>query len=123
MNSKIEQLAELKIDRDDEPPKPKRGLFLLVAIVLVVVVGAFSYRVLSNRAIEVEVHTVRVAQPGTGSGSVLDASGYVVARRQATVSSEISGKVLKVLVEEGMVVEADQVVAYLSSGFPFAQSC
>jgi multidrug efflux pump subunit AcrA (membrane-fusion protein) len=44
---------------------------------------------------------------------VLDASGYVVARRQAVVSSKIPGKILEVLVEEGVRVVKDQIVAYL----------
>lgn len=43
----------------------------------------------------------------------LVASGYVVARRQATVSAEITGRIREVLVEEGTVVEAGQVVARL----------
>src|SRR5262249_57544616 len=45
----------------------------------------------------------------------LAASGYVVARRKATVAAEITGKVVEVLVEEGMVVDAGQVVARLDS--------
>src|SRR5262245_14369287 len=45
----------------------------------------------------------------------LAASGYVVARRKATIAAEITGKVTEVLIEEGMVVEAGQVVARLDS--------
>jgi RND family efflux transporter MFP subunit len=44
---------------------------------------------------------------------LLDASGYVVARRQATVSSKITGMVLQVLIEEGDHVQAGQVIARL----------
>jgi RND family efflux transporter MFP subunit len=44
---------------------------------------------------------------------VLDASGYVVARREATVSSKVTGKIAEVLIEEGMVVTEGQVVARL----------
>ncbi|WP_111422097.1 efflux RND transporter periplasmic adaptor subunit, partial [Rhodoplanes roseus] len=47
--------------------------------------------------------------------SGLAASGYVVARRKATVAAEITGKVIEVLVEEGMVVEAGQPVARIDS--------
>jgi len=50
---------------------------------------------------------------GGGSASVLDATGYVVARRMATVSSKITGKVREVLIEEGQKVEAGQVLATL----------
>jgi RND family efflux transporter MFP subunit len=45
--------------------------------------------------------------------SVLDASGYVTARRQATVSAKMTGKVAEVLIEEGMRVKADDVLARL----------
>ncbi|WP_111359441.1 efflux RND transporter periplasmic adaptor subunit, partial [Rhodoplanes elegans] len=45
----------------------------------------------------------------------LAASGYVVARRKATVAAEITGKVTETLVEEGMVVEAGQPVAKIDS--------
>ena len=45
--------------------------------------------------------------------SILDASGYVVARRRATVSSKVTGKVMKVFIEEGMYVEEGQLLAQL----------
>jgi multidrug efflux pump subunit AcrA (membrane-fusion protein) len=50
----------------------------------------------------VQITVARAAGPGPGAGSVLDASGYVTARRQATVSAKITGKVSEVLIEEGM---------------------
>jgi RND family efflux transporter MFP subunit len=46
-----------------------------------------------------------------GLKTLLNASGYVTARRQATVSSKVTGKVIEVLVEEGMKIEANQVLA------------
>jgi RND family efflux transporter MFP subunit len=52
-------------------------------------------------------------QQGSASSSVLDASGYVVARRMATVSAKITGKVREVMIEEGMRVEQGQVMATL----------
>lgn len=57
--------------------------------------------------------TTTPAAPATPRASGLVASGYVVARRQATVSAEITGRIREVLVEEGTVVEAGQVVARL----------
>jgi len=53
------------------------------------------------------------SEPRNSGGLV--ASGYVVARRKATVAAEITGKVVELLVEEGMVVEAGQVLARLDS--------
>lgn len=56
-----------------------------------------------------------VPRPAAGPGqrSVLDATGYVVARRQATVSAEVTGKVKEILIEEGMAVSEGQVIARL----------
>src|SRR5690606_6198209 len=47
------------------------------------------------------------------STTVLNASGYVVAKRQATVSAKVTGKIAEVLIEEGMEVTADQLLARL----------
>ena len=52
-------------------------------------------------------------QDDGGGGTVLNASGYVTARRQATVSSKVTGKVTEVLIEEGMEVAEGQVLARL----------
>ncbi|HET6604428.1 MAG TPA: efflux RND transporter periplasmic adaptor subunit [Xanthomonadaceae bacterium] len=61
----------------------------------------------------VAVATARAPASGPVAASVLDASGYVVARRQATVSAKITGKVAEVLIEEGMRVEQGQLMARL----------
>jgi RND family efflux transporter MFP subunit len=45
----------------------------------------------------------------------LAASGYVVARRKATVAAEITGKVVEVFIDEGMTVTEGQIVARLDS--------
>ena len=60
----------------------------------------------------VQTTVARAAAPGT-AGSVLDASGYVTARLQATVSAKITGKVTEVLIEEGMKVREGAVLARL----------
>jgi len=49
----------------------------------------------------------------SAAGAVLNASGYVVARRRATVSSKVTGKVIDVLIEEGHPVKAGQILAHL----------
>jgi RND family efflux transporter MFP subunit len=66
-----------------------------------------------DRAPQVETAQVVAIGDGGGSASVLDATGYVVARRMATVSSKITGKVREVLIEEGQSVVAGQVMATL----------
>lgn len=64
------------------------------------------------RASEATREPAPAARPGL---SGLSASGYVVARRKATIAVEITGKVAELFVEEGMVVAANQVVARLDS--------
>jgi len=79
-------------------------------------------------AIEVRTATAAEYRPGDGqAGTVLNASGYVTARRQATVSSKITGRVVDVLIEEGMAVEEGQVLARLDdsnirAGFELARA-
>lgn len=41
------------------------------------------------------------------------ASGYIVARREATIAAEITGRITDILVEEGMKVEKGQIIAKL----------
>ena len=51
--------------------------------------------------------------PAPPAGAVLNASGYVTARRRATVSSKVTGKVIDVLIEEGQPVKEGQMLAHL----------
>jgi RND family efflux transporter MFP subunit len=84
-------------------------------IVLVILAGgslaAWKY-LTRERPIEVQAATVTERAAGT-QASVLNASGYVTARRRATVSSKITGKVIEINVEEGMAVKEGQVLARL----------
>src|SRR5690606_17015801 len=69
---------------------------------------------LAGRATPVRTTLVTESAGGADAApAVLNASGYVTARRQATVSSKVTGKVEEVLVEEGMRVVAGQVLARL----------
>jgi RND family efflux transporter MFP subunit len=106
-------LDALRIDRDDEETTgSRRGVWIAVAVV-VAALGAGAWAWL-GRPRAVAVHTAAAeAIAGGPSGAVLNASGYVTARRQATVSSKVTGKVVAVLVEEGMAVEEGQVLARL----------
>jgi RND family efflux transporter MFP subunit len=121
VNDKIDRLSELKIDRSEMPSAPRRWPWIAAGIIVAVTVVALLLRAIVTGPVSVEAQTVQLASDGTGSLSVLDASGYVVARRQATVSSKIAGKVLEVLIEEGMTVEKDQVVATLDASTQAAQ--
>ncbi len=63
-------------------------------------------------AIEVRVFTVR-EEGGSAGATVLNASGYVTARRRATIASEITGRLVELRVEEGVPVAEGEVVARL----------
>jgi RND family efflux transporter MFP subunit len=106
-------LRELRIERDVRRPR-WRGRLLLLGVVLLAALGGVLWYVTAQRGRPtVRVAVARAAtEPGTAP-SVLDASGYVTARRQATVSAKITGKVTEVLIEEGMRVERGAVLARL----------
>jgi RND family efflux transporter MFP subunit len=91
------------------------GVALLVIVLAAVAGAALWYWFRAPRAVPVRVASV--VETGAASGSsgptVLNASGYVTARRRATVSSKMTGKVVEVWVEEGMAVKAGQVLARL----------
>ncbi len=105
------KLDQLKIEREPErEPSPAKWPLLMVAFALVV---AASWWFLKPAA-TIEVRTVVAREISRQAAStVLNASGYVTARRMATVSSKFTGKIMEVLIEEGMHVEKDQVLARL----------
>jgi RND family efflux transporter MFP subunit len=118
MNDKSALLEQLRLHRGDAAAATRGGAIKWIgagaAALALVGVGAW---LLLGRAGGAAVR-VAVAQDSSGgaatsAASLLDASGYVVARRAATVSSKITGKVLDVLIEEGQRVAANEVLARL----------
>jgi RND family efflux transporter MFP subunit len=111
-------LNQLRIDRSEPPSSSGKGKWWATGIAAIIIIAASGIWYLM-RPTGVPITTaVAQAAPGSGSGpgagpSLLDASGYVVARRRATVSSKVTGKVMKVMLEEGQRVEAGQVIALL----------
>ncbi len=116
MASDKPSLEGLRIDRA-EIRQEGSGARLWIGLAAVVLVGLAVWGWLARpRGPQVRTATAKVRPAGSGgaaAGAVLNASGYVTARRQATVSSKITGKVVDVLVEEGMAVREGQVVAHL----------
>ena len=122
MNEKSDRISALKIDRDAAAPQGTTRWWLLVpSVIIVIAVGWWFGMRPGAGAVLVETDTAQRPPSIAAASSVLDASGYVVARRQATVSSEMTGKVREVLVEEGMRVEEGQVVARLDDATQRAQ--
>jgi len=109
-------LDSLKIDRS-AGPAGGGGAFKWVALVCIIAGAAAAFWLQRERPIEVEIATAVAAASGgdARAGAILDASGYVVARRAATVSSKVTGKIADVLIEEGMDVDEGQVLARLDS--------
>ncbi len=118
-----DRISQLKIDRNAPPPAAKgRPLWPIgVAVVVAGAIGAWLFFDAGGGAVTVETETARRPPSAAAASSVLDASGYVVARRQTTVSSKVTGKVKEVLIEEGMRVEEGQIVALLDDATEQAQ--
>jgi RND family efflux transporter MFP subunit len=115
MDDKSALLDQLRIDRGSEQPKSGRSrLFLFAGLICLIAIAAAWYWM---RPAPIAVH-IAVAKPmgqngASGAASILDASGYVVARRQAAVASKITGKMVELDIEEGDRIKAGQVIAKL----------
>ena len=116
MNEKKDLLNNLRIDRSaqSEPAEiPYKNIAVASVVCLIVFFGISSF-FSEEEIIEVSIFSVKSLDDSDNSSvSLLDASGYVVARRKATVSSKITGKVLEVFIEEGDYVSKGQVLAQL----------
>jgi HlyD family secretion protein len=110
-------LEQLRIDpmHRDEHPTSSRTLWIVVGVVVALaLVGAVvAYFVLRGPRFEVEAATAAPPAASAGPTAILQATGYVTARRQATVSAQITGALTQVLIEEGERVKAGQVLARL----------
>jgi RND family efflux transporter MFP subunit len=108
-----DDLAALRIDRKPDRSGLARAAGWVVLLLLLAGVGGGGW-VWATRERPIEVQVASVAERPRGTqAAVLNASGYVTARRRATVSSKITGKVVEVNVEEGMAVKEGQVLARL----------
>jgi HlyD family secretion protein len=111
MTTMSEKLDSLRIEREEEPSSSNRW-WIPVAIIALVAIAAGAWFTTRSTAAAVTTAVAREIAVGNQQ-TVLNASGYVTARRQATVSSKVTGKVLEVLIEEGMEVHEGQVLARL----------
>jgi RND family efflux transporter MFP subunit len=113
MTQPTPKLDDLRIERGPKQDSRWGILPVAIGIVVLVLVAAVVWWLMRPAAIEVRTAMARGVTSAAGDRTVLNASGYVTARRDATVSSKITGKVMEVLVEEGMSVKAGQVLARL----------
>ena len=108
-------LAQLRIDPDQRAGGAPRRRWTWFLVIGIIALGGAGAALLMLQARATAVETV-VAQPASGAGAdaaVLEAAGYVTARREATVSSKITGKLASVSIEEGDHVQEGQVLARL----------
>ena len=112
---KKDALNALKIDRDAPAvASPRRGWWIggaLLAVAVILVAAGWWW--FHPRAVTVRTMSVAVQGGDSSGGSILNASGYVVAQQQATVSSQVTGMINAVYVEEGVHVKKGQVLARL----------
>ncbi len=115
MEDRSALINRLKIDRPAEIEPDRRWPMWAAIVAVVIAVAGIAVWWLMPRGIPVGVATATAAPADTaiGPGTILDASGYVVARRQATVSSKVTGKVVQVSIEEGQRVARDEVIGRL----------
>ncbi|MCH8172211.1 MAG: efflux RND transporter periplasmic adaptor subunit [Proteobacteria bacterium] len=134
MQDKSDKLHSLKIDRSDEGSENTGGIGrtkIIIFASLAVIAAAALWVLLpvtdetpggvdqaSNANAGIKSSASSSADNQTQSTSaqsqqILNASGYITARRKATVSAEITGRIVEIFIEEGTVVEKGQIVAQL----------
>jgi len=124
VNDKKALLGELQLDAEQREPKSQLPKLLITGIGAIALAAAAWFWLLPKE----EPISIKTAQAETATersvastATVLDASGYVTARRKATVSSKVTGKVMEVYIEEGVVVEENQLLARLDNSNQQAQ--
>lgn len=116
-------LESLRMDRGSDPGRyetraGRSRRWWILGVVVMALLAVFGWRAMHGA---VAVQTITVEAPDGADGAVLNASGYVVARRLATVSSKVTGRITEVLFEEGARVEQGQLLARLDPSTARAQ--
>ena len=118
MNDKSALLSQLRIEREETPPAA-RWPWVVTALLIASTVAV--WKLWPAPAPEITTATAIAMTTAPQAASVLDATGYVVARRQATVSSKLTGKVVDLNIEEGQRVKDGQVLARIDDSNVRAQ--
>ncbi|MBW8876013.1 MAG: efflux RND transporter periplasmic adaptor subunit [Acidobacteria bacterium] len=117
-------LEGLRIDRaaEDAGGAGRNRRWWIVLLAVAALGAGAAWWLARPRPVPVRTVEAKAQSGGAATaGAVLNASGYVTARRRATVSSKITGKVVDVLVEEGMEIKEGQVLAHLDDVSPRKQ--
>jgi len=107
-------LKELRIEENERDGGGRhRWPRALAALAMLAALAGGGYYAFLGQALKVSTATAEAIAAADGAVPVLEAAGYVTARREATVSSKITGRLAEVLIEEGESVAAGQVLARL----------
>jgi RND family efflux transporter MFP subunit len=105
-------LSALRIDERARRGQRRTGRRVLIAALIAIpLLGGAAWAVLHEQAPDVQLVVAR-ADKGARA-ALLNASGYVTPRRRATVAAKITARVNEIFADEGMRVEAGQVLAKL----------
>jgi HlyD family secretion protein len=119
IDAKHEDLQSLRIDRtarassDGEPPVwARRYIVIGIVVVALLSLSALAYRMFARDTPEVEV-TRASAESSDVGGTVLSATGYIVAHHTINVNSKVTGRLAWIGVEKGDKVKEGQVLVRL----------
>ncbi len=107
-------LSSLRIRRDAKPVSRRRGLGLLVLVLLLLAAGAvYALRERIFGLGPVVETGIVVRTGGIEQDALLTANGYVVARRQAGVTPKVNGRIRVMHKDLGDPVKKDEILAEL----------
>jgi RND family efflux transporter MFP subunit len=109
-------LNELRIqhtERDHGGGPPRWQWLVLAGVAAAALLAGGAWWALASRPVAVRTAVATAPAGGGAAGAVLQATGYVTPRRRATVSTQITGTLTQVLIEEGDRVQKGQVLARL----------
>ncbi len=119
IDAKHEDLQSLRIDRAErgaghgEPPAwARRYIVIGIVVVALLSLSAVAYRIMAHDVPEVEV-TRASAESSDVGGTVLSATGYIVAHHTINVNSKVTGRLAWIGVEKGDKVKEGQVLVRL----------
>jgi HlyD family secretion protein len=118
LDTKHADLQGLRIDRSAPPTGEPAGwarryIIIGIAAVAVLSLSTLAYRLLSSDPAEVEVARATAENSNDAGGSVLTATGYIVAHHKINVNSKVTGRVAWIGVEKGDHVKEGQVLVRL----------
>ena len=110
-------ISKLKIEKSPatfRSGKRKKLFYWLALLLAILLIGFLYLEGIFTPAVSVEVASVVQMYPSQ-TFTLLNASGYVVAQRKASVASKVTGLLVSMTVEEGSRVKKGQIIARLEN--------